>query len=201
MGVKERRAREKELLRRQILSAARELFVNEGYENVSMRKIADRIEYSPTTIYLYFKDKADLLDSVCQETLLSLLNTLEELKKDKSDPVETLKKSGRTYVEFGLKYPQDYKLTFVIRPQFQKGLGLQEGSIGEKVFDYLRAVVSECIQQKMFRQVDVETTGQVMWSTVHGITLLLIDFPDFPWTERDTLINTVIDTTIKGLKA
>ena len=201
MGVKERRAREKELLRRQILSAARELFVNEGYENVSMRKIADRIEYSPTTIYLYFKDKADLLDSVCQKTLLSLLNTLEELKKDKSDPVETLKKSGRTYVEFGLKYPQDYKLTFVIRPQFQKGLGLQEGSIGEKVFDYLRAVVSECIQQKMFRQVDVETTGQVMWSAVHGITLLLIDFPDFPWTERDTLINTVIDTTIKGLKA
>ena len=201
MGVKERRAREKELLRRQILSAARELFVNEGYENVSMRKIAERIEYSPTTIYLYFEDKADLLDSVCQETLLSLLNTLEQLKKDKSDPVETLKKSGRTYVEFGLKYPQDYKLTFVIRPQFQKGLGLQEGSIGEKVFDYLRAVVSECIQQKMFRQVDVETTGQVMWSAVHGITLLLIDFPDFPWTERDTLIDTVIDTTIKGLKA
>ncbi len=201
MGVKERRAREKELLRRQILSAARELFVNEGYENVSMRKIAERIEYSPTTIYLYFKDKADLLDSVCQETLLSLLNTLEQLKKDKSDPVETLKKSGRTYVEFGLKYPQDYKLTFVIRPQFQKGLGLQEGSIGEKVFDYLRAVVSECIQQKMFRQVDVEITGQVMWSAVHGITLLLIDFPDFPWTERDILIDTVIDTTIKGLKA
>ena len=201
MGVKERRAREKELLRRQILSAARELFVNEGYENVTMRKIADRIEYSPTTIYLYFKDKADLLDCVCQETLLSLLNTLEQLKKDKSDPVETLKKSGRTYVEFGLKYPQDYKLTFVIRPQFQKGLGLQEGSIGEKVFDYLRAVVFECIQQKMFRQVDVETTGQVMWSAVHGITLLLIDFPDFPWTERDILIDTVIDTTIKGLKA
>ena len=134
MGVKERRAREKEQLQQQILVAARELFVNEGYENVSMRKIADKIEYSPTTIYLYFKDKADLLDSVCQETLLSLLNTLDELKKDKSDPVETLRKSGRVYVAFGLKYPQDYKLTFVIRPQFQKGLGLQEGSIGEKVF-------------------------------------------------------------------
>ena len=56
MGIKERRAREKEQLRRQILSAARELFVNEGYENVSMRKIANKIEYSPTTIYLYFKD-------------------------------------------------------------------------------------------------------------------------------------------------
>ena len=86
MGIKERRAREKEQLRQQILSAARELFVNEGYEKVSMRKIANKIEYSPTTIYLHFKDKADLLDFVCQETLLNLLNTLEELKSDINDP-------------------------------------------------------------------------------------------------------------------
>ena len=201
MGVKERRAREKEQLRHQILSAARELFVNEGYENVSMRKIADKIEYSPTTIYLYFKDKADLLDSVCKETLLSLLNTLELLKRDKIDPVEVLRKSGKAYVEFGLKYPQDYKLTFVVRPQFQKGLGLQEGSVGERVFDYLRAMVSECIRQERFRQVDVEITGQALWSAVHGVTLLLIDFPDFPWTDKDKLIDTVIQTMIKGLKA
>ena len=201
MGVKERRAREKEQLRRQILSAARELFVNEGYENVSMRKIADKIEYSPTTIYLYFKDKADLLDSVCKETLLNLLNTLELLKRDKSDPVEVLRKSGKAYVEFGLKYPQDYKLTFVVRPQFQKGLGLQEGSVGERVFDYLRAMVSECIRQERFRQVDVEITGQALWSAVHGVTLLLIDFPDFPWTDKDKLIDTVIQTMIEGLRA
>ena len=201
MGTKERRTREKEQLRRQILSAARELFVNEGYENVSMRKIADKIEYSPTTIYLYFKDKADLLDSVCKETLLNLLNTLELLKRDKSDPVEVLRKSGKAYVEFGLKYPQDYKLTFVVRPQFQKGLGLQEGSVGERVFDYLRAMVSECIRQERFRQVDVEITGQALWSAVHGVTLLLIDFPDFPWTDKDKLIDTVIQTMIEGLRA
>ena len=200
MGVKERRAREKEQLRRRILSAARELFVTEGYESVSMRKIADMIEYSPTTIYLYYEDKADLLDSVCKETLLNLLNALDLLRKDKSDPVETLRKSGKAYVEFGLKYPQDYKLTFVVRPQFQKGLGLQEGSVGEKVFNYLCAMVSECIRQKAFRQVDVETTGQVLWSAVHGVTLLLIDFPDFPWTEKDKLIDMVIHTMIEGLK-
>lgn len=201
MGVKERRTREKEQLRRQILSAARELFVNEGYESISMRKIANKIEYSPTTIYLYFEDKADLLDSVCKETLLDLLNTLERLKEDTSDPVEALRKSGRAYVEFGLKYPQDYKLTFVIRPQFQKGLGLQQGSVGEKVFNYLRAMVSECIRRKAFRRVDVETTGQALWSAVHGVTLLLIDFSDFPWTEKDKLIDMVIDTMIDGLKA
>ena len=201
MGTKERRTREKEQLRRQILSAARELFVNEGYENVSMRKIADKIEYSPTMIYLYFKNKADLLDSVCKETLLNLLNTLEYLNRDKSNPIETLRKSGKAYVEFGLKYPQDYKLTFVVRPQFQKGLGLEEGSVGERVFNYLCAMVSECIRQKAFRQVAVETTGQALWSAVHGVTLLLIDFPDFPWTPKDKLIDMVIDTMIDGLRA
>ena len=201
MGTKARRAREKERLRQQILVAARELFVNEGYDNLSMRKIANKIEYSPTTIYLYFKDKADLLNSVCQETLLNLLNTLEQLKREESDPIEALRKSGQAYVKFGLKYPQDYKLTFVIRPQFQKGLGLEEGSVGEKVFNYLREMVSECIQQKKFREMDIETTGQVLWAAVHGVTLLLIDFPDFPWTEKNTLIDTVIHTTIEGLKA
>ena len=201
MGTKERRAREKEQLRRQIIDAARELFVSEGYENVSMRKIADKIEYSPTVIYLYFKDKADLLDSACQETLLGLLDTVELLKRDKNNPVEALRKSGKAYVEFGLEYPQDYKLTFVIRPQFQKGLGLEEGSVGERVFSYLCAMVSECVRQKAFRQVAVETTGQALWSAVHGVTLLLIDFPDFPWTATDKLIDTVIDTMIEGLKA
>lgn len=202
MGTKARRAREKAQLRQQILAAARELFVSEGYENVSMRKIAQKIEYSPTTIYLYFRDKGDLLDSVCKETLLHLLETLEQLTKDKTgDPLETLRKSGQAYINFGLEYPQDYKLTFVIRPQFQQGLGLQEGSVGERVFSYLHGIVAECIRQGRFRDVDVETTGQVLWSAVHGVTLLLIDFPDFPWTEKDKLIDAVINTTIAGLTA
>src|ERR687885_1755275 len=76
MGVQERRAREKQELRQEILDAARELFIREGFENVSMRKIADKIEYSPTTIYLHFQDKADLLDCICEETLGKLQQRL-----------------------------------------------------------------------------------------------------------------------------
>ena len=85
MGVKERKARQKKFLRQEILDAASELFVKDGYENVSMRRIADKIEYSPTTIYLYFKDKAELLEQVCQETfarLKQVLVRIEELPGD-----------------------------------------------------------------------------------------------------------------------
>jgi AcrR family transcriptional regulator len=68
MGVQERRARQKEGVREEILDAARTLFVKEGYEHVSMRKIAEKVEYAPGTIYLYFRDKAEILDRICEET-------------------------------------------------------------------------------------------------------------------------------------
>ena len=96
-------------MRQQILDAARELFITEGYENVSMRKVAGRIEYSPTTIYLHFKNKTDLLIAITEKTLHNLLDTLERLSKDAGDPVLILKKEAQTYVEFGLTYPQDYE--------------------------------------------------------------------------------------------
>ena len=188
-------------MRQKILAAARGLFVHEGYENVSMRKVARKIEYSPTTIYLYFENKAELLDSICDETHASLLNTLETLFQDLGDPVETLRRCARAYAEFGLKYPEDYKLTIILRPQYQKDLGLAEGSPATKMFNYLHAVVRECVQQKKFRQVDIATASQAVWSAVHGVTSLLIAYPDFPWVDRDKLITQVIDTMIEGLKA
>jgi len=92
-------------------------------------------------------------------------------------------------------------LTFVIRPQFQKGLGLEEGAVGEKVFTYLRALGAECTRQEVFRQMDVETTGQVLWAVVHGVALLLIDFPDVRWGAQVQVIDMVIETRLEGLKA
>ncbi|MBT5875439.1 MAG: TetR/AcrR family transcriptional regulator [Candidatus Latescibacteria bacterium] len=201
MGIQERKARNKEDLRRQILDAARHLFVTEGYENVSMRKVADRIEYSPTTIYLHFRNKAELLGAISEETLQRLLNTLEGLSKEGGDAITILRKSAQSYVAFGLEHPKDYDLTFIKRPLYQEGLRLTEGSAGERAFRYLRAMVNECIEQKQFRPVDVETTGQALWGAMHGVTSLLISYPDFPWVDKNTLINTAIDIMIDGLKA
>src|SRR3974377_818614 len=114
MGVQERRARERQELRQEILAAARDLFVREGFENVSMRKIAEKIEYSPTTIYLYFNDKADLLDCLCEETFARLLRKQNQIAQTVSSPLERLRQGLRGYIEFGLKYPNDYTVTFMI---------------------------------------------------------------------------------------
>src|SRR5689334_7956418 len=99
MGPKDRRTREKEELRDKILDAARELFVGEGYERVTMRKIAERIEYSPTAIYLHFPDKLAVMRALCDRDFLSLAKQFQKIAKEK-DPIERLRRVGRAYTAF-----------------------------------------------------------------------------------------------------
>src|SRR4051794_32557040 len=114
MGVQERKAREREELRQEIVEAARQLFIEEGYDAVSMRKIADRIEYSPATIYLYFRDKSDLLDCVCADTFRKLVARLQSIGGEPTEPVDRLRRGLRAYVDFGLENPADYRVTFMM---------------------------------------------------------------------------------------
>src|SRR5947209_14475124 len=144
MGVQERRAREKQELRQEILDAARDLFVGEGFENVSMRKVAEKIEYSPTTIYLYFRDKADLLDCICEETFARLLRKLTSLEASATDPLDRLRRGLRAYIDFGLKHPNDYRVAFLmdIKPVAEPERMLRCHNMGDKTFDHLRQAVS-----------------------------------------------------------
>jgi AcrR family transcriptional regulator len=203
MGSKQRREREKEALRQDILDAARELFVNEGFENVSMRRVAEKIEYSPTTIYLYFKDKASLLYAICEETFAGLCKRMAAISEVDDDPVEVLRRGCRDYVDFGLNHPNHYKLTFINHPQHPRDekRHLREESMGMKAYGNLRASVEACIKAKRFRETNVEAVTQMMWAGGHGITSLLISMPDFPWVKKDELIDLMIDTLIDGLRA
>src|ERR1700748_2651283 len=103
MGVKQRREREREDLRAEILDAARQLFVKEGYESVSIRKIANKVEYAPGTIYLYFKDKAEILARICEETFSKLIKKMDAIKNDSAAPLDKLRRVLRTYILFGLE--------------------------------------------------------------------------------------------------
>src|SRR5438034_10599041 len=102
MGIKERQLEQRERLRRSMLDAAAELFVKEGYESVSMRRIAQKINYSPMSIYGYFRDKAELLDTICEETFAKLIQhkRLPKPEDYPGDPVGYLKAGLRAYIEF-----------------------------------------------------------------------------------------------------
>src|SRR5215470_1508041 len=112
MGVKERREREKSETRDKILDAAREIFITEGYEGVSLRKVANKIEYSPTAIYVHFADKEELFRELCHQDYARLAQVFQSSVMS-TDPIDRLKQIGAIYIDFGTRYPNHYKFMFM----------------------------------------------------------------------------------------
>jgi len=199
MGIKERRERQQEDLRKKILDAASELFANDGYESVSMRKIADKIEYSPTTIYLYFKDKNELLNQLCEETFAGLVKDLQKIENKADDPLTSLRKAMKAYIDFGLKYPNHYEVTFT--DPIKSGDLPFEGSTGQKAFDTLASHVAKSMESGQLKKDDVAKVSQILWALGHGIVSLLNAHKDFPFVDRKSLTEGAIDVIFEGIKA
>lgn len=178
MGSRERRDREKSELRGKILDAARELFVEQGYDAVTMRKVAERIEYSPTAIYLHFADKEALLREIVGADFATLAAQFQKLARI-DDPIERLIRVGRAYVEFGLAHPNHYRLMFGARPcpPMEPPPEAKPGDPSQDAYAFLRAVVIDAMEKKRLRPElrDPDLVAQVLWSGVHGIVSLQID--------------------------
>ncbi len=114
MGITERKEREREEMKERIVSTAIQMFLKEGYEQTSIRNIAEKIEYSPATIYLYYKDKDELLYDVQKQAFDKLAQVFRE-KVTSNDPLKRLEQIMYTYVRFGKNNPELYDLMFIIR--------------------------------------------------------------------------------------
>ena len=198
MGSTERRARAKVALRQQILDAARDLFVRDGYDAVSMRRIAARIEYSPTAIYLHFPDKQSILTALCDETFEKLSMRLATHFERCTDPLTRLREGLRLYVDFGLAHPHHYTVSFLIKSRDER----TGPTAGHRAFAFLQAAVAGAMASGAIRTGDVETTSQALWAASHGLVALLITVPKhrFAFVPADRLISHTIDTLIAGLQ-
>jgi AcrR family transcriptional regulator len=187
----------KEALRRTILDAARETLVREGCQNVSMRGLATSIGYSVGSLYLYFKNKEEILYHLVEESFGRLAATLAGLRErnENKDPVETLRKAMYTYVEFALRNPNDYRLALLMQPAARTIPG---GVLA--VHGVLQSMVGRCIDEGRFRPASVELTAQALWAAVHGITSLLIQQAAFPWSGKDRLVQQVVGNAISSLQ-
>jgi AcrR family transcriptional regulator len=171
---RQRRQQEKEDLRRRILDATGALFLEHGYEGLSMRQIAERIGYSATTIYRYYEDKDDLLFAVVQEGFLRFGKALAKAAQSSDDPRERLAALGRAYIEFGLRNPVYYRLMFMQRFDFLFESRAEQKAPMIDSFAVLRQSVEQAMQAGALKPGDPETTSIVIWSVVHGITSLAI---------------------------
>ena len=198
MGIAERREREKDEVRRKILDAARDLFMSEGYDRVTMRGIADAIEYSPTNIYNHFKDKDDLVDALCHEEFSQLLSALD-LRDRAGDPVQWIRQIGAAYARFGLENPNHYRWLFLSPKPF--GENHQPSEPARQSFAVLRDAVEQAIEKGAFIAGNPDTMAQVLWASLHGAVALLINFGpnQFPGAPAaPDLIGQVLDNSARG---
>lgn len=174
MGIVERKEREREEVKELILSSAREIFLKEGYENTSIRKIARKIEYSPGVIYNYFKDKNELLLALHDKAFECKIEALFHSVQNITDPLERLKATGRGYLRYGIDNPQDYELMFILSCTMD-ALAVKEEfwKDGATAITMLKDNIVECMEAGYFRKnINPVDVSLVLWSQVHGLVTL-----------------------------
>lgn len=185
MGIPERRERERVELRQRILDAARELFATRGYEAVTMREIARRIEYSATALYKHFADKETLVRELCRHDFDALAVRLLEVAMS-GDPFERFSRVGLVYLDFAARHPQHYRLMFMGGlPPTPPESGQREDP-QHNAYVFVRALVQNMLNEELLRPelTDADLVAQTTWAAVHGVAALELTLPNTePWLD------------------
>jgi AcrR family transcriptional regulator len=175
MAIADRKAKEKEELKALILKAARKLFVEKGIGQTTIRNIADSIDYSIGTVYVYFRDKNEILHALHKECFADLGGQFKVLYNVK-DPMERLAAMGKVYINYGLQNPDMYDLMFNLKApmEFLETIQKNEWDEGKATFDTLRTTVKQCMDAGHFKGHTLEPLSFLIWSCVHGMCSLEI---------------------------
>ena len=176
MGTAERKARQKEELKELILTAAKKLFLDKGIENTTIRSIAKAIEYSVGTVYLYYKDKNEILYDLHQRGFRQLGEDMRSVSQQIEDPKERLNQLGQIYMHFAMKNPEMYDLMFNLKApmDYLKKEKNDTWNEGKATYHTLRSTVQACMEQGHFKDHQLEALSFAIWSSVHGMCSLMI---------------------------
>lgn len=201
MGITERKERQRAELREQILSAARRIVLEEGFPALTMRKIAEAIEYSPATIYLHFENREAIGRQLCAEAFEKLLSYMAPAAAI-ADPAERLRAIGRAYARYGFENPESYKLIFMTGEQFLEGiLGEDEhgdGS-GQRAFDLVVDAVREGVAQGVVAAQDPVLLAESIWAGIHGVVSLQLTCAKVLESPVDQIVETLVVALTRGI--
>jgi len=203
LGVKERQEREREAVSRAILDAARELFVTYGYQEVSIRKIADKIEYSPAAIYGYFPSKDDIFFALAEEgfrLLFSYGRGVEPRPSD--DPTDTLRRMFWRYYEFSKEHPEYFALMFLDRsvPRIRDHWD-RFGFVGQMKHDMVTRIQQAVDAGACPADTPAHTVFRLLLTAAHGAAALRLCDRLAPGEDGDALARASIDAALLGLRA
>lgn len=200
MGVKERHEREREAVARGILDAARELFVAEGYQNVSIRKIAEKIEYSPAAIYGYFASKDDIFLALAEEGFRLLFACEEAVRPEPT--VESIRDGFLRFYDFSRTHPEYFALMFVDRSVPRISRDWARFGFVREMRETMAAGIQRVIDSGAFPVgTDPESVFRILMSAVHGVAVLRLCERLAPGDDADALARDTLEAALAGLRA
>jgi len=204
MGISERKERQKTELRQQILEASQTIVVQDGFAALTMRKIAEAIEYAPATIYLYFENRDEIAKQICIHGYQELLDYLHPVAAI-SDPRDRLLAIAEAYIRFGMNHAETYRLIFMADPKFTNAI-LKDAPIddsggpGSPAFHVLIKLLDDLkAQDQLAANADSLHFAQVLWTALHGIVSLKLTCSGFLTASAEGLGTTMTHTFLAGL--
>jgi AcrR family transcriptional regulator len=192
--------------RKAILLAAKEIFLAEGYERTTMRRIATALGITPTTLYLHFPDKAALMREICNASFEVLGAAMAKAAGPGIDPMTAFRGVFDAYIDFALSHSGEYRLTFMNEPPpgtsaHRPGVGgvFDPADKGAQAFAGFQALVGRLIRSGVFRAGDPTTMAEAAWAAVHGLAALLINRRDYAPGERAKFVDAVAQMIAEGL--
>ena len=202
MGVKERQERDREEMRRKILDVARDLFVTEGYRNVSIRKIADRLEYSPAALYGYFTNKDDLFFALAEDGFRKLFEYTNENRIFEGDPLVAVREGFLRYYRFSQLHPEYFELMFMDRTVPRIGHDWERFAFVPQMINDVVGIIQRAIDNGAFpKETDAEVAFHILWAAVHGPSAAALCDRLAPDEDPDALARDTLEATIAGLRA
>ena len=190
------------LRRAEILEAAERIFIAEGYEGATIRKIADEVGVSSTALYMHFQDKGCILLEICERTLRLLLDRNSEIAAKPLDAVVRVKMMLEAYMRWGMEHPNAYQLVYSApRPPSAAGWPENTVDLSTQCYEIFCGVVREIAANGRLRTGSADSAGQALWMSCHGVVALMAARPTFPWADREELIQVTLDGLLNGLVA
>ena len=202
MGVKERHERERQAVRTAILGAARELFLTEGFRNVSMRKIADRIEYSPAAIYSYFSSKDDIFFTLAEEGYHILCDKGTEVFSGVTDPLDAVRRGLWAFYEFSKEHPEYFDLMFLDRSVPSLAQDIERFEFFQQTTARGEAAIRALIDNGTFKPtLDPAAALHVLWAALIGPAALRLTGRLGPGEDPDALARDILESVLTGFRA
>jgi AcrR family transcriptional regulator len=200
LGVKERHEREREAVARAILDAARDLFVAEGYQHVSIRKIAEKIEYSPAAIYSYFPSKDDIFLALTEEGFRMLFACEEGAAP--ADPIDKMRAGFWRLYEFSKEHPEHFALMFLDRSVPRISKDWQRFGFVREMKTRMAAHIQSVIEAGLFPPgTDADTVFRILLASIHGVAVMRLCERLAPAENADALARETLEAALAGLRA